>query len=365
VNAPRRANVSAARSAACLAIAAAALFAAGCGGGKHTVAPPAGQAPWLGLVPNTTDAASANSDSALAAIDAGKATGVNVVQSGDLWSAIEPSPGAIDGAHLRLVAGIYRSLGLARFYNLQLVDTNQRGVPADLASTAWDDPVMVARADAVVDTIVAVARTVPLVSFSFGNEVDGYFGQPGHQAELPAFTRLLRREIARVHAALPGLPVGCCVQSPPLNPVAWVGDTVNAYTDLRIYTYYPFVPGTDFQHRPPSTLEGDMNAMVARSPGTPILMQEVGYSSSAACGSTPALQAEFAGRFRRWLSGMDRSRVLGASFFLYTDWTSGTVNRLTGYYGFASPGFRGYLGELGLRDSLGRAKPAWEAWRNP
>ena len=35
------------------------------------------------------------------------------------------------------------------------------------------------------------------------------------------------------------------------------------------------------------------------------------------------------------------------------------------WLGLVSPGFAGYLGGLGLRDSNGVAKEAWEAWRNP
>jgi hypothetical protein len=38
---------------------------------------------------------------------------------------------------------------------------------------------------------------------------------------------------------------------------------------------------------------------------------------------------------------------------------------LFGYYGFVSPGFSAFLGGLGMRDSLGAPKPAWDAWRNP
>ncbi|MCC6348978.1 MAG: hypothetical protein IT347_05220 [Candidatus Eisenbacteria bacterium] len=340
------------------------LLAGGCGGTGHPSAPGGGPLPFLGLVPNPTDANFANPDSNLAAIQLLQSTGVDFTQSGDLWSSLEPTPGAIDGARVRFQARVFATLGLAQYYNLRIVDTNQRGVPADLAATAWDAPEMLARVDAMVDTLLAVAANWPFVALSLGNEVDGYFGQPAHQAEFPAYLALVRREIARVHAARPGLKVACCTTSPPANPAAWVGDSLNASTDVRVYTYYPFVPASDFQHRPPTVLDGDLDAIVARA-ATPVLLQEVGYSSSAACGSSPAAQAEFVRRFRRWHARQSRDRVLGANYFLFTDWTSATLNRLFAYYGGTSPGFAGYLGGLGLRDSLGRAKPSWEAWRAP
>lgn len=291
-----------------------------------------------------------------------KSTGVNMIQEGDRWSDLEPAPGAIDAARLAFRAQVNVALGLAPAYTLRIVDTNQRGTPADLAGTAWDDPVMFARVDAAVDSIVASLANESPVMFSLGNEVDGYFGT--HPAELPAYVRLLRREIARIHARRPGLPVGCCTQSPPSNPTAWVGDTLNAYTDVRVYTYYPIVAASDFQFRPPSTLEGDLDGILAAKP-TPVYLQEVGYATSPACGSSFAAQAEFVGRFRRWHAKQSRAKLLGASWFLFTDWTGSTLDGLTAYYGFTSPGFRGFLGTLGLRDSSGLAKPAWEAWRNP
>lgn len=355
---------SAARLAVAAALLAVALLAAGCGGGSNPASPGAGPLPLLGLVANPTDASVANPDSNLAAIRLVQSTGVNLTQSGDLWSSLESSPGVIDGQRVRFQAQVFATLGLAQYYNLRLVDTNQRGVPADLATTAWNAPAMLARVDALVDTVLAVAADWPFVALSLGNEVDGYFGQPAHQAELPAYRALLAREIARIHAARPGLRVACCTTSPVLNPFAWVGDTLNAYTDVRAYTYYPFVPASDFQHRPPSVLEGDLDAMVARA-ATPVFLQEVGYSSAAACGSSPAAQADFVRRFRQWHARQSRGRVIGANYFLLTDWTSATLATLFAYYGGTSAGFAGYLGGLGLRDTNGVAKPAWEAWRNP
>jgi hypothetical protein len=147
------------------------------------------------------------------------------------------------------------------------------------------------------------------------------------------------------------------------NPNAWVGDTLNAYADLVVYTYYPFQPASDFQHRPPSGFESDMNAMLARAGAKPLGLQEVGYSSSPANGSSPAAQADVVRRFRAFAAATPRSRLLFANWFLMTDWSTATVNTLTGYYGATSPGFRAYLGNLGLRDSLGVPKPAWNAWR--
>ena len=356
LGAARRAS----RGVLALAAFTAALFAAGCG--KDNTVAPGPERPYLGMVANPMDAYVNDADSNRVVLETLRSTGVDFLQSGDLWKTLESVPGSPSAAVPRFQAKVFAAFGLRQYYNLRIVDTNQRGTPSDLNATAWDAPEMFTRADAMVDSLMGVAQLYPFVAFSLGNEVDVYFGT--HPGELPAFRALLRREIARVHASRPGIPVGCCTTSPVRNANAWVGDTLNAYTDVRVYTYYPFQPGSDFQHLPPTTAGADLDAM--RDHGaTPMLLQEVGYSSSAACGSSADAQASFVRRFRQWLAAQSRARVLGANWFLYTDWSGATLNTLFAYYGLVSPGFAGYLGGLGLRDSNGVVKPAWEAWRNP
>jgi hypothetical protein len=364
--APRQiASWIAARPALAAAIGLAALLfivpLAGCSKDSPTRPPGTSAPPLIGIAANPTDAT--YPDSVGSAILITRALGSNCFQMGDLWSTLEPAPGTIRLGSLRSTLDQLEALGFSPYYNLRVIDTNQRGVPADLAARAWNDPVLVARADAIVDTLIHVFQTHHLAAFSFGNEVDGYLGS--RSAEVAPFRALLTREISRVHARLPALPVGCCTQSPPSNPTAWVGDTLNRYTDLAIYTYYPFQPGMDFVHRPTTTFEPDMAAMIARNPSKPIGLQEVGYSSSSVNGSSPAAQADFVRRFRKYMAGAPRSQVAFASWFLLTDWSSRTLNTLFAYYGFVTPGFSEYLGNLGMRDSVGVPKPAWDAWRNP
>lgn len=337
-----------------------ALAALSSGCSKSARPRPAPGTPLLGLVPNPSDFNYA--DSAGSAVLTARALGANMVQLGDLWSTLEPSPGQIDVGGLRSGLALFSGLGFSPYYNLRVLDTNRRGVPADLGAVPFDDPQMIARVDAVIDTLIDVATQFPLLAFSFGNEVDVYLGSnPG---ELSAFRALLVRERDRIHARLPALRIGSCTTSPPGNSAAWVGDTLNAYTDLVVYTYYPFVPGSDFVHRPPSTFEPDMAAMLARAGGKPIGLQEVGYTSSAVNGSSFAAQADVVRRFRAYLRTSSRDRILFASWFLMTDWSTVTLQQLFTYYGAYSPGFGAFLGNLGLRDTLGAPKPAWGAWRD-
>jgi hypothetical protein len=334
------------------------LAFSGCSGHGPTQPGPSAKA-YLGISANPSDFDFP--DSIGSAILTARATGATFMQGGDLWRSLEPSTGAIDVGSVRQSLPVLSAIGFATYYNLRIVDTNNRGTPSDLASTAWDDPAMIGRVDAVLDSLITIFELAPPAAFAFGNEVDVYFSI--HSGEFAAFRTLFRHARERVRARLPGLPVGTCTTSPVLNPNAWVGDSLNTYADVVIYTYYPFQPATDFVFRPTSTFEPDMSAMLARAGSKPLALQEVGYSSAAVCGSSQAAQADFVRRFRTWTAAQPRSRVLFANWFLMTDWSSMTLNTLFAYYGAYSPGFAGFLGELGLRDTTGAAKQGWSTWR--
>ncbi len=339
-----------------------AACASGCGGESGT-APGAVPMALVGVSSNTSDAAFALptfGDSVLRVLQDAKAAGADVQIRAPQWDRVEPTPGTWQLAEEQLYLDVHRSLGLRTHLNLRILDTISRNLPADLASLAWDDPVLVARVDVLVDTLAALARRSDLVSVAIGNEVDAYFGE--HPGEFPAFLALYRREVARFHAAAPGVPMGISTTNPLANPLAHYGDSLNVTSDIVLHTFYDTQPG-GFTQKPAPAFDADLEAVVARAHGKPVAFQEVGYASSPVVGGSPEAQAEAARRFRAWLGRQPRSRVLYASWFLYTDWSSVSLNSLFGYYGFQTPEFAAFLGSLGLRDSLGRAKPAWETFR--
>jgi hypothetical protein len=345
--------------AALLLLAGLGLLLAGCGddGARPN---PVAQRPYLGLSPNPRPGDSV--DSLIGAIQTARATGADYFHHFVTWSEFEPSPGFYDVAGLETVLDNIQRLGFATSVNLAVINTTDSEVPFDLQGLAWDDPQLVTRLDAAIDTMLSVIRRYPCVALVLGNEVDAYFSARP-PSELDAFALTYAQQVLRIHAVIPTLPVGVCTISPVRNPNAGIGGRLNVSSDLMVYTYYPFEPGSDFQHRLPSTLEGDFAAMANAAGPKPWALQEIGYSSDPGNGSSPAAQAEFMTRFRNRLAAESRARLLYANWFLYTDWDTDLVNTLVGYYGFSSPGFRAYLGHLGLRDTMGVAKPAWDAWR--
>jgi hypothetical protein len=328
---------------------------AGCGSKGSPVMPGSAPQPYLGLVANV--AANESPADYVTALSRVRSSGADLQYASVQWDTFDIS-------NLRpLMDGLEGVLGYSVYINLATIDTNVDRRPADLKGLAWDDARVMARLDSTVDTLVAVLKKPPqrtLIAMALGNEVDAYLA--AHTAERPAYERLLAHEYARIHAAMPGVPVGVSTISPMGSPNAAIGDSVHSYGDLVIYTYYPFQGGTDFVHKPTTTLDPDFDTMSMRAGAKRWALQEVGYSSSAVNGSSPAAQADFVKRFRARVAGESRDHLLFASWFLYSDFSSTLVNQLTVYYGGSSPGFVAYLGNLGLRDTLAADKPSWTAW---
>ena len=340
------------------------VLASGCSKDSPTQ-PSSTTRPYLGLSANPD--ASDPPDSIYSALLTARATGATLDYLSLRWDEFSPTPGVYDVTNLRVPLEVVQSLGFDVYVNLATIDTNNDRRPPDIKGLAWDDARVIARMDTLVDTLIAIVRPTSahpraLVALALGNEVDAYFAS-AHASEFPAFLALYRREVGRIHTALPGLKVGICTISPMGSPNPAFGDQLHGAGDLAIYTYYPFTPASDFQHQPPSMLPGDFDLMAARVPGKPYGLQEVGYSSSIGNGSSGTLQAQFVTRFRQRVASDSRDRLLFANWFLYSDFSSTLVNQLLGYYGGSSPGFIAYLSGLGLRDSVGTAKPSWAAWR--
>lgn len=358
---PRPAVPGGARGAAALILAALlAAGLAGCSSRDSTRPHPTGQRPYLGLSANPRPGASV--DSLIGAIQTARATGADFFYHFVKWSEFEPAPGFYDVAGLEIVLDNIQRLGFATYVNLALVNTVVAEVPFDLQGRSWGDAELATRLDLAVDTLLSVIERYPCVALALGNEVDPYFAARP-PAELDAFAALYAQQVARIHARIPTLPVGVCTIAPVQNPNAAIGARLNASSDVAIYTYYPFTPASDFVHRAPSALDADFTLMAGAAGNKPWALQEIGYSSDPQNGSSPAAQADFMNRFRSRLASESRAKLLFANWFLYTDWDTETVNDLVGYYGATSPGFRAYLGHLGLRDTLGLPKPAWDAWR--
>jgi hypothetical protein len=101
--------------------------------------------------------------------------------------------------------------------------------------------------------------------------------------------------------------------------------------------------------------------MLASAAGRPVALTEVSYSSSPENGSTPAKQAEFVRRMRRFLSTADPARLLFARYVPWRDPAAGGEPPAVE----TSPAGRrrtAFFANRGLQTSNGGEKPAWREW---
>ena len=285
-----------ARRLVALALVLAPLAFSGCSKPQPT-APAGADRALLGLLANPSDFHYADSIGSSFAI--AQATGARFFPYTPLWRDVETGPGVIDLAIPRLTLSVLKAYGQERLVNLRLIDTGSRGCPPDLAARAWDDPAMVARIDAVVDSLAVLAREWRPLAVALGNEVDVYFEK--YPGEFAAFQAMYARQVGRLHAPVPGLRVGIVSTSHAVTPATAYADSLDRFSDIRLHTFYPLVPGSDFLQRDPSSLAAELDAIVARAED-PVAFRRCGYSSSAVNDGSPSKQAAFVRAFKGWLT---------------------------------------------------------------
>jgi hypothetical protein len=283
-----------------------------------------------------------------AAIAKAKSFGTESVPFFATWKSLETSPGVYDGSLLSLVNLYYPAQGLKNSITIATINTNVLEVPSDLAATPWDSPTMISRFNALQDFIFAQIPAVTLTAYCIGNEVDATLSSA---ADVAAYKTFYDATASHARTLRPGLKVGCTVQLRGLTGTSKaLFQSLNAASDIIALTHYPLGPG--FVVLPPSSVRADLEAVLAAYPSTPVFVKEIGYPSSATCGSSEELQRQFIAEvFAVWDDHAARIPLL--YFFLLSEWSQATVDGLAVYYGAATPEFKEFLRTLGLRSYAG------------
>jgi hypothetical protein len=151
----------------------------------------------------------------------------------------------------------------------------------------------------------------------------------------------------------------CVTHTGATGPLADSVTALNATSDAWVTTFYPL--GAGFQPTGPGAATTALPEMVARAGGRPVVVQEIGYPSSTALGSSDAEQAAFFGNaFAAWAAAGDAIPFFGV--FALHDFPTTTCDELATYYGLpGDPAFKAFLCSLGLLRVDGTAKDAWQA----
>jgi hypothetical protein len=285
--------------------------------------------------------------------------GVSGVQTAAPWASLNPNGTTYDLTPLtNPFFGLTRltAMGYTVIYlNIPIIAIHERSMPADIMGLPFDDALVIQRFHALLDAIHS-SLPAEVMFISFGNEVDSYFAS--HGSEWSAYKTLI--DDARVYlkslrpAALAGVTTtfaGCT------STFAAEIATLNSSMDFVSLTYYP-LEGNGFFPRSPSTVAGDVGKMITASAGKPLVLQEWGYPSSVALGSSEDTQAAFMTLSLQEIGKQGPSKFLLVSFFKYRDWSPAFTTTLTGQS--AGQPFYEFMSSLGFKRNDGTPKKSFE-----
>jgi hypothetical protein len=286
-----------------------------------------------------------------------RGTGVSLFALSVSWSEAEPAPGRYSVAGVTRAARILRQSGGTVHLDLPLVSGRTRDVPKDLAAFAFDDSRLSLRLGRLLDALApALADTATI---SLGYEADAYFADKPD--ELKAYRRLFGGAVEFLRKVAPHLLVGVTTAAPAESVAPEVAAELHQESPVLFYLYSPFLREKPFVHRAPGALETDWKRLLDAAGGRPIAFLEVSYSSAAENGSSPAKQAEFVRRLRRFLASREGRKLLFARYVGWRDPPPGTYRVAPGASDIA--GRRAaFFGNRGLKGWNGEAKPAWQEW---
>jgi hypothetical protein len=295
------------------------------------------------------------------AVEAVRRTGASFFELTLSWSHAEPSPRRYVLDDLVRTARLLRQSGATLQLDLPLVTESARDVPADLADVAFDDPKLSLRLGRLLDALGPAL--LDFQTMSLGDAADVYFAdQPD---ELRAYRRLFDGAVGFLKKKDPHLLVGVTTLAPTESPAPEVAALLHQHSPLLLYIYCPFVRGKPFEQRPPEDLDRDWEQLLEGSEARPIAFPVVSYSSSADNASSPARQAEFVRRLRRFVSRADGRRLLFARYVALRDGKPEAAPGDAAGSPVRDVKRAAFLTFRGLETASGDPKPAWLAWVKP
>jgi len=282
-----------------------------------------------------------------------KAMGTDLQFVSVSWRDLEPKPGEYNWKPILDSAQGLAKVGYHEIVTIKTIDTNQRNLPDDLKTKAFDDPKVISRFRAL---LAALIPQLPkqVHQISLGNEVDAYLAE--HPAETEAFARLMAIGEKEGRRLRPGLGVGVTTTFNGMRDRPDIVRRVNAGTDCMFITYYPLKP--DFTVQPVSVVPADFAGMLHTAGAKPLVLQEIGYPADTLLNSSDALQAQFIDAVFAQIA-KHRAKIAVANFFILYDLNKSQLETFTAYYGLPDARFRAYLGTLGLKRANGTPRPAW------
>lgn len=283
--------------------------------------------------------------------------GVEAVTLAIDWSTAEPTAGQFNLTNPDIANVYYPAHGAGVALSVRPVSTTYRSLPADLAARPLGDSAVIGRFNALLDSLHAHLGAVNLTGLYIGAEHDAYFGTDS--AAWADWQRFFDAVRPHARALWRTVPVGTEFTFQGLTgPAAGYTQAANRGTDVVVVSYYPI--DARFQVLPPSAVGAAFSELAAAYPGRPIHVNQLGYPSSGANGSSPEMQREFVAQaFAAWDAHAAQVTVL--NFNWQTDLSQAAVDGFQDLYGLHDRSFAEFLRTLGFRTfgGTGSDKPAW------
>lgn len=274
------------------------------------------------------------------------------------WTTLETAPQTYDFSLPDIANIYYPAFSMPIDLTITPIHTNVLEVPTDLSALPLDDPSIVARFNALLDSLSIHLNQLQLSSLVIGSEMDVYLSND--TVLWNQFINFHSQVTAHAKLLWPTVPVACEATFNGLTGYAsGFLQQLNQHTDYIGVSYYPI--DVAFQATPLTTIGSDFNLITTLYPSKPIQFYQYGFPSSPACGSSELLQQQFISEtFTQW--DLHASEIRMIDFTWMHDLDTAAVNYFLNYYGINDPGFAGFLGSIGLRrwNGSGSNKPAFD-----
>ncbi|MFK8031726.1 MAG: hypothetical protein AB8G18_15925 [Gammaproteobacteria bacterium] len=314
----------------------------------------------IAISPNPLATENYNPKSLESRIQQSREIGVNSMQISAQWKNLRKKRNKYNAADTKEYISVAKKYNLEdMLFVLKVIDTHARSTPDNLKRSAFDSREMW---DALSKDIDHMAETLDGVKWiNIGNEVNSYLSK--HPDEVDDYVTLFKKARSALHQKRPGVSVGFTMTfrgfsnrktRKMLQPLIDASDHISL-------TYYPLQGG--FKVRGPDTVKNDfkkMRELVQEMGNKPLVLQEVGYPSSALNDSSVEKQARF---FSNVMEELEERQypIVFINYFLMSDLPDWMVDDFARYYELPDVAtFKAYLKTLGVFDDKGRAKPAWE-----
>lgn len=303
-----------------------------------------------------------------------RALGVQVVEIGQIgWTDIERSPGKYDWSYAERMLKINKEdkLGLQFVADIGMfINPGLDGVPklpAYLKDKAFDDPLVIKALSNLYRSFLSLpgAESVGYLFQHFENADASFKTSPSKR---PLVQKLLRESFSAAKKIRPDIKTGVCIQSYELphfrekDIVEW---NVEVGTDVvPIISFDPSEFKVPYDN---STTMSEFEAIIPRTHGMPIAINECGVHSSPGAGSSAAKQSAFIKELYAVLL-KHHAIIEFATWYELSDLQPVTASVIGAYLGvvggnpFASGYFTARMGSRGLLTHDNKVKPSAKTW---